>query len=86
MGGRHKTTEQSHINLLPIYLDPLIVLCTITEPIRVGVVNFLIFTTQQIVAKKTFNYKSRTINKDVLKNKSTDELAYNVYFIKKIYY
>ena len=52
MGGRHKTTEQSHINLLPIYLDPLIVLCTITEPIRVGVVNFLIFTTQQIVAKK----------------------------------
>ena len=38
----------------------------------VGVVNFLIFTIQEIVAKKSLTKKRRIINKNVKKQQPTD--------------
>ena len=59
--------------MLPIYLEPLIIQWKIIKTIPVEVVNLLIFTIQQIVAKKKrLTKKRRVANKNIINNKSTN--------------
>ena len=61
----------------------MIIKWTIIITIPVGVVNLLIFTIQQIVAKRHLTKKRRIINKNLLNIKFTDYVAVHFLFYKK---
>ena len=65
-----EATKLLHFNATN--LDPLIAYWTIVKTISLEVMHFLIFTIQQIVAKKKFTLKRRIILKNVKQKKSTD--------------
>ena len=66
MGGSSWNNFTIPFQFYQFYLDLLIIKWTIIKTIPVGVVNLLILTIQQIVAKK-IPKKRRIINKNVLK-------------------